>query len=361
MKHWWKVLAMGCACVFAMTLMVSCDPKLSASMPDDNDPAVGDANTATPLPDNNHAEDPIESVNPGESTQPNEPEAQPPHEHHYGDWQIVTAPTCATDGLARRTCDGCADTETQILNATGEHDYELTDSTPATCTAAGSQTYTCRTCTDNYTVDLPATDHQYSDTAYDPTCSENGYVVHNCHCGYEYTETLPNTATSVHNFVTHGHTHQCSDCGMVEYDLPIENLDGSYWYFQNPNGQSWAIYFDTFEGFDGSDGSGGNGTFRTYYGELDADGTFINHGTPYLIYGTFESLKISDTEYMLTLMDENSATLNQFEHMFFLEYSITTDENGNTVYQLKGNLPVQGNANSTLTFAGYDLQYDDEH
>lgn len=351
MKNWWKVLALGCACVFATTLLVACDSKLNASASDD-DSAVGNTNTTTPAPDDNHVEAPTESTDP---TKPEEPKEEPPHVHHYGDWQIVTTPTCATDGLERRTCDGCDDSEEQILNATGEHDYALTDSTPATCTVSGSATHTCQTCNDSYTVDLPATGHQYSDTIYEPTCSEDGYIVRRCACGDTSTETLPDTATGRHDFVTRGHTHTCATCGTVEYDLPIENLDGSYWYLDG-----WAIYFDTFEDFDGFFATG---TFHAYYGELDENGNFTNSGTPYLIDGNYEFLKISDTEYTITLLNNNTASLGiGVPHEFFLEYVITTDANGNSVYQLQGDFSkLGGNTNSTLTFVGYDLQYNDEH
>ncbi len=47
--------------------------------------------------------------------------------------------------------------------ATCEHQYQVTSTVPATCTATGSATYTCPICKDSYTEEIPILEHSYQD------------------------------------------------------------------------------------------------------------------------------------------------------------------------------------------------------
>ena len=51
------------------------------------------------------------------------------HEHTFGEWVVTTAPTCTQDGLETRTCTGCGEVETMVIDATGHHykDGKCTD------------------------------------------------------------------------------------------------------------------------------------------------------------------------------------------------------------------------------------------
>ena len=81
--------------------------------------------------------------------------------HSYGGWTVTTPATCTAAGVETRTCSGCAETETQTVEASG-HDYAATVTAP-TCTAKGYTTYTCSRCGDSYVDNyVDALGHDYS-------------------------------------------------------------------------------------------------------------------------------------------------------------------------------------------------------
>ena len=51
------------------------------------------------------------------------------HEHTFGEWIVTTQPTCTEPGEKTRTCTGCGEVETMVINATGHHykDGKCTD------------------------------------------------------------------------------------------------------------------------------------------------------------------------------------------------------------------------------------------
>ena len=51
------------------------------------------------------------------------------HEHTFGEWVVTTAPTCTEPGEKTRTCTGCGEVETMVIDATGHHykDGKCTD------------------------------------------------------------------------------------------------------------------------------------------------------------------------------------------------------------------------------------------
>ncbi len=128
------------------------------------------------------------------------------------------APTCTQSGSVTYTCSGCGDSYTQSKAATGhsyqnatctaakkcktcgavsgnalghsygsdslcvrcgevdpnkpcDHQYKLTKTVAATCTAKGSKTYTCSLCDDSYTESIAAKGHSYGR---DGLCSHCG-------------------------------------------------------------------------------------------------------------------------------------------------------------------------------------------
>lgn len=54
------------------------------------------------------------------------------HVHTYGEWQQLTAPTCAKDGVRKHTC-ACGTQELRMIPATGLHDYNA----DKVCTVCG--------------------------------------------------------------------------------------------------------------------------------------------------------------------------------------------------------------------------------
>ena len=87
------------------------------------------------------------------------------HEHTFGEWIVTTQPTCTEPGEKTRTCTGCGQVETMVIDALG-HDTEVVGVKAATCTEAGyTGDQVCKTC--GQVVELgeaiPATGHHYKD------------------------------------------------------------------------------------------------------------------------------------------------------------------------------------------------------
>ena len=82
---------------------------------------------------------------------------------HTWDSGVRTAPTCTVAGKTVYTCtaDGCGETKTVILPATGIHVWELTETVESTCAEMGHETYTCSVCKTTKQYDLPLLAHTY--------------------------------------------------------------------------------------------------------------------------------------------------------------------------------------------------------
>lgn len=112
-------------------------------------------------------------------------------------WKLVTTvdPTCTTDGYKEYKNSLTGKTKTEAIAATGEHTYEVTDSTDATCNEKGSVIYTCSACGDTYTEETDMLEHTYEVTdTKDATCTEDGYTKYECTaCGDSYEKTTKAT------------------------------------------------------------------------------------------------------------------------------------------------------------------------
>ena len=183
-----------------------------------------------------------------------------PHEHSYGEWTVVTAPTCTKEGTEQRECD-CGEEETRTIAALGHdlaehaaqaptctepgwsiyqtctrcdyttfeelaatgHNYESTVTTESTCTTDGVLTYTCANCGDSYTETITASGHDYeSAVTAEATCTTDGVLTYTCaNCGDSYTETITasghdyeSTVTAEATCTTDGIlTYTCTNCG----------------------------------------------------------------------------------------------------------------------------------------------------
>ena len=69
--------------------------------------------------------------------------------HEFGDWLVITPATAESDGLQSRTCSRCSEKEEQTIP-------KITHV------------------------------HFYSNTVFEPTCTEGGYTLHSCACGDTY-------------------------------------------------------------------------------------------------------------------------------------------------------------------------------
>ena len=128
------------------------------------------------------------------------------HEHAYGEWVTVKAPTCTEAGTQERACE-CGQKETGVLSAIGHKagaDATCTEDcvctvcdevlqsekghvpgTEATCTAA----QTCVVCGAEV---MPAKGHAFGEwsNTKEPTCTEKGSKERVCVCGEKETEEI---------------------------------------------------------------------------------------------------------------------------------------------------------------------------
>lgn len=87
------------------------------------------------------------------------------HTHVFGEWQVITAPTCQKEGLQNRVCS-CGEKETQILEKSGKHQIVIDKAVDATCTITGltegAHCSVCKAVITKQTV-VPKIAHHYDD------------------------------------------------------------------------------------------------------------------------------------------------------------------------------------------------------
>ena len=130
--------------------------------------------------------------------------------HKWGEWEIVTAETCTTDGLQKRTCTVCKKVEEKKINK--GHKWNAWETvTASTCTVAGSQKRTCQRCDAEETQPLDLAPHTYVVDAEGnevitwttaPDCTNAGVGGHRtCSvCGTEVAVSSSEAAALGHNF-----------------------------------------------------------------------------------------------------------------------------------------------------------------
>ena len=71
-----------------------------------------------------------------------------PEGHAYGDWEVVTEPTCKDTGLKERRCTNCGDKQTELIPVTSNHTWEndYTVDVEPTYDAEGSESIHCSIC-----------------------------------------------------------------------------------------------------------------------------------------------------------------------------------------------------------------------
>ncbi|MBR5241947.1 MAG: InlB B-repeat-containing protein, partial [Clostridia bacterium] len=103
------------------------------------------------------------------------------------------APTCTSTGLTAGVhCSVCR--EVLVAQATVPalaHTAEEGEYKAPTCTDEGFTVgTTCSVCGEVLEAkeSIPATGHTYNSLTTPPTCTENGYTTHACHCGFSYVD-----------------------------------------------------------------------------------------------------------------------------------------------------------------------------
>ena len=102
--------------------------------------------------------------------------------HKWGEWEVVTAETCTTDGLQKRTCTVCKKVEEKKINK-GHKWGSWSTVEESTCTEAGSEKRTCSRCNEVETRPLDLAPHTYEKDAEgndvirwttEPNCTDAG-------------------------------------------------------------------------------------------------------------------------------------------------------------------------------------------
>ena len=119
-----------------------------------------------------------------------------PHEHVWGEWNIVEESTCAEEGIIELCCSICGHVESMEY-AKKEHvagDWTL--SPEATCTKPGLRVIKCINCDQVMKAEtIPAKGHAMSDWIIDTelTCTENGEMHRSCSTCGEVEEKISHT------------------------------------------------------------------------------------------------------------------------------------------------------------------------
>lgn len=114
------------------------------------------------------------------------------HTHKYTD-QVVAA-TCTTGGYTEHTCSCGASYKDNQTSATGHTWGEWVTTKQPTESENGVKTRTCSVCKQTETASIDKIQHEHNTTLTDSkaaTCTENGYEVWSCACGYEARRIIP--------------------------------------------------------------------------------------------------------------------------------------------------------------------------
>lgn len=137
-----------------------------------------------------------------------------PCEHTYED--VVTAPTCTTEGFTTHTCSKCGDSYKDTTVAAKGHTFaDATCKAPKTCACGATEGDVvdhvfvegkCKWC------ELAEShEHSYESNVTAPTCTTDGYTTKTCACGdVQTTDKVPATGHKDEN-----NDYKCEVCSQV--------------------------------------------------------------------------------------------------------------------------------------------------
>ena len=149
------------------------------------------------------------------------------------------APTCKAEGYTEHKCSVCGHTYKTDVKSKVDHKWgSWKVIKAATETSTGTQEHTCTVCGAKETATIPKTTHKHSYTkkVVAPTCTDQGYTLHTCSCGYSYKDTYKNatghsytTKVTAPTCTAKGYTtHTCTKCKTSYKDS-----------YTNPTGHKW--------------------------------------------------------------------------------------------------------------------------
>lgn len=142
--------------------------------------------------------------------------------HNMGEWYQTIAPACTTEGQNRRDCSHCDYFETEVVAALGHTPADAVEENHVnpTCTESGGYDMAvycaiCGTELSRENMTIPAAGHSHKAVITAPTCTEQGYTTHTCHCGDVYVDSYVDAL---------GHTEvidaavasTCTESGLTE-------------------------------------------------------------------------------------------------------------------------------------------------
>lgn len=159
----------------------------------------------------------------------------------FGDWYVFKEETCGEDGELRRDyLNKPGEYQSEVIKATGNHDYQFVNTVAPDCDDAGYDVYECSVChgTENRNP-VDALGHKDEKLEIkEPTCTEEGYTIYKCSVcereekrdnvdalghSHEVETVVPPTCSS------EGYTvYKCTVCNATENKDFKETLGHNY-------------------------------------------------------------------------------------------------------------------------------------
>ena len=152
------------------------------------------------------------------------PKLSPDGSHTYNEGQIISSPTCASNGKMKYTCIHGDMYYYETIPATGKHDYSKVEViSKVRCDSDGFQKVRCANCYDWYQERIPALGHDYDSgvVTAEAHCLWEGEITFTCsRCSSTYTESIPKLTHDYDDgIVTREST--CTDAGIIVYTCTI--------------------------------------------------------------------------------------------------------------------------------------------
>ena len=155
--------------------------------------------------------------------------------HSFTDYYSNGDSTCLVDGTETAKCDRCEETNsrTDVGSKLGHSFTKYLSDGNALCEKDGTETAQCDRCEETHTrtEENSATGHSYDFTVTGPTCTEQGYTIHTCHCGDTYKDSFvaalghsftnyisDNNATCVNDGTE---TAKCDRCDVKDVQMDV--------------------------------------------------------------------------------------------------------------------------------------------
>lgn len=166
-----------------------------------------------------------------------------PNNHIGGTYdQVITAPTCESDGSTGTYCESCHALLSTTVNEKYGHSWVLIDTVKSTCSTAGYELKKCSRCFTTKSFELPLDPDNHTGNTYEyilknVTCTEDGEISIRCtgcdhefekrtvaHTGHNYTSAVTKEAKCG---VAGELRYTCSKCGD-SYTEVIPALEHDY-------------------------------------------------------------------------------------------------------------------------------------